>query len=194
MRASRWKARRRDTGDSVSNKPQGFGQYTIGQVVGAVSARYEVSKTKPPERYTQDTLIDDMLNAHKFASSDAERKILRETEGLGTSRTREPTISSLIKRGYLTSTRRGKRHELVSQEMARRIALNVPAYLSSVATTAGWEVAFGMIERGQVGDAAVIAKVHEMLHCLVEDARDKKGTGVLAAGEKRAGVYGSARR
>jgi len=177
----------------VSDKQKGFAHYKIGQVVNAVSARYETGKTKPPDRYTQDTLIDDMLNAHKFASNEGERKILRETEGLGTSRTREPTISALINRGYLTSTRRGKKHELVSQEMARKIALNVPVYLSSVAITAGWEVAFGMIERGQVEDAAVMAKVHALLHGLVEDAREKKGTGVLAPDQK-AVVFGSARR
>ncbi len=184
----------------MSTKPSasGFSEYAVGQVVHAVAARYEAAKTKPPERYTQDSLIDDMLNAHKFAADESERKILRETEGLGTSRTREPTITALINRGYLVSTRRGKKHELVSQELARKIALNVPPYLSSVATTAKWEVAFGMIERGQVDDAAVIGKVHEMLHGLVADARAKKCTGVLAQEENRAGgasgVYGSKRR
>lgn len=178
----------------MSISQQGFSDYRVGQVLNAASARYEASKTEPPERYTQDSLIDDMLNAHKFAGTDAERKILRETEGLGTSRTREPTISALINRGYLTSTRRGKRHELVSQEMARQIAMSVPAYLSSVATTARWEVAFGMIERGQVDDLAVIGKVHEMLHGLVEDARAKKNEGILAMNGLSANPYGTARK
>lgn len=178
----------------MSSDSKGFSAYRVGQVVNAVSARYEAKKTQPPERYTQASLIDDMLNAHKFAKSDAERKVLRETEGLGTSRTRESTITSLINRGYLTSVRRGKRHELVSQAMARQIALNVPDYLSSVATTAKWEVAFAMIERGQVEPDAVIKKVHEMLHGLVADARAKKGTGVLSGVAAKGPSFGASRK
>ena len=159
--------------------------------MSAVSARYEARKTTPPDRYTQASLIDDMLNAHKFAASEAERKVLRETEGLGTSRTRESTITALITRGFLTSVQRGKRHELVSQPMARQIVTNVPEYLSSVATTAKWEVAFSMIERGQVAPEAVINKVHEMLHGIVDDARAKKSAGVFSGVAAKGPSYGA---
>ena len=65
----------------------------VGQVVKAVAARCESRMTEAPPRYTQDTLVADMLAAHKFAKTEQEKVILRETEGLGTSRTREPTIT-----------------------------------------------------------------------------------------------------
>lgn len=155
--------------------------YQVGQVVGAVAARYESNKTKPPPRYTEASLIADMINAHKFAASDAERKILRETEGLGTSRTREPTISSLITRRYVTSTKRGKSHELVSEPLARSVVANLPDYLSGVATTAKWEVAFSMIESGKVPPEAVRAKVNDLLEGLVEDAKVRQAAGKLKA-------------
>lgn len=154
-------------------------KYAVGQVVGAVAARYEASKTKPPERYTESSLIDDMLNAHKFASSDAERRILRETEGLGTSRTREQTITGLINKKLIQSTKKGKSYELISDHFARTVVANLPDYLSGVATTAKWEVAFSMIESGKVPPEAVMAKVHELLAGLVSDARARQATGTL---------------
>lgn len=173
---------------------KGFSAYQVGQVVGAVSARYEARKTRPPERYTQASLIDDMLNAHKFAQDEAERKVLRETEGLGTSRTRETTITGLINRKYLVTQRKGKQHELISQEIARQIVLSAPQFLTSVATTAKWEVAFSMIEKGQVPPAAVIGKVHEMLHGLVDDARQKQKEGVISGAVGAAAPMFSARK
>lgn len=176
--------------------------YVVGQVVGVVAARYESNKTKPPERYTESSLIDDMLNAHKFSTSEAERKILRETEGLGTSRTREQTITGLINKKLIHSTKKGKSHELVSDAFARTIVANLPDYLSGVATTAKWEVAFSMIESGKVPPEAVMAKVRELLDGLVEDARTRQASGalkgagaaVLQAASSSAGAKRSARR
>ncbi len=175
----------------MTGSTKGFDAYRVGQVLTAVSARYEACKTTPPDRYTQASLIDDMLNAHKFAANEGERKVLRETEGLGTSRTREPTITNLINRGFLNSVRKGKKHELISQPMAREVVTNLPDYLSSVATTAKWEVAFGMIEKGQVEPAAVISKVHEMLHGIVDDARVKKGAGVFSGVAAKGPSFGA---
>ena len=120
----------------------------VGQVVKAVAARCESRMTEAPPRYTQDTLVADMLAAHKFAKTEQEKVILRETEGLGTSRTREPTITGLIRRGFFESKKRGKRHEVVSTDMAKVTISALPEILTGVATTARWEVAFKMIEQG----------------------------------------------
>lgn len=172
-------------------------KYAVGQIVGAVSARYESNKTRPPARYTESSLIDDMLNAHKFSASETERKILRETEGLGTSRTREPTITGLINKKLIKSTKRGKAHELMSDPFARTVVANLPDYLSGVATTAKWEVAFSMIESGKVPPDAVMTKVHELLEGLVEDARGRQATGklkVAASVLQSAGHAGNGKR
>jgi len=60
----------------------------IGQVVGVASARVEGARTEPPERYTEQSLLEDMTSAHKFAPDANERAVLSEISGLGTSRTR----------------------------------------------------------------------------------------------------------
>lgn len=146
--------------------------YYVGQVVKAVAARYEKAMTEPPKRYTEDTLIADMLAAHKFAASEQERAILKETEGLGTSRTRAATIEGLIKGGFLVSTKKQKLYELKSSEMSRVTIARLPEVLTSVATTAKWEVAFKMIERGAATTDQVRQALKANLDHIVRVAKD----------------------
>lgn len=163
-------------GQGGSGGRSGIGgfRYEVGQVVGAVSARVEASQTKPPSRYTEDTLIDDMLAAHKFAKNDAEREILKKTEGLGTSRTRETIIKTLVNRQYVTCVKKGKSHQLISTDLGQAIINNLPNSLTDVATTAKWEVALGMIERGEVDPQLFMQKLHAYVHQIVAEAREKK--------------------
>lgn len=158
-----------------------FASYKVGQVVGAVTAKYDARKTQPPARYTEDTLLDAMLNAYRFAKSDADREILRQT-GLGTSRTRSGIIENLIGRQFISRSKRGKAHELISTPSARSIVKYLPEYLLSVATTAKWEVAFSMIEKGQVDPAMVKSKVIDYVRDIVKKAQEsaKSLSGVMA--------------
>jgi DNA topoisomerase-3 len=149
--------------------------FQIGQVVKAVSARYEAKQTTPPERYTQDTLLDAMITAHRFAKSDADRVILRQTEGLGTSRTRVAIISNLIARNLLTSTRKGKRHELRPTETARTLCQVLPPMLKDVAMTAMWEKAFAMVEKGEVDWRQVVDRQYAFVHQVVEHGKGQVG-------------------
>lgn len=158
-----------------------YDAYSVGQVIGAVAARVEGKTTTPPERYSEATLIEDMLNAHKFGADESERSILRETEGLGTARTRAPTVEALLRKGYLTRVRRGKTHQLQSTPLGRAIVAQVPPYLTSVALTAKWEMAFGMIEKGQVQATAVMNKLHDLLRGITEEARSMHAAGTAKA-------------
>lgn len=146
--------------------------YYVGKIVKAVAARYDARMTEPPKRYTEDTLIADMLAAHKFATNEKERQILKETEGLGTSRTRASTIDGLIKGGFLESKKKKKLYELRSTEIARMTISQLPDLLTNVATTAKWEAAFKMIERGNVQPAQVKQALKSNLDFIVKAAKD----------------------
>jgi DNA topoisomerase IA len=152
--------------------PQAPSAYYVGKIVKAVAARYDSKMTEPPKRYTEDTLIADMLAAHKFAANEQERQILKETEGLGTSRTRASTIDGLIKGGFLESKKKKKLFELRSTDMARMTIQHLPDLLTSVATTAKWEVAFKMIERGNAQSSQVKQALKVNLDFIVKAAKD----------------------
>jgi DNA topoisomerase-3 len=148
------------------------GAYQVGQVIGAKACSYEACKTEPPRRYTQSDLIDDMMAAYKFAQNDQERAVLREISGLGTSRTREPTITRMIDRGFLNVVKKGRgRTELVPSDVARAIVQELPPMLTSVAMTARWELAFRLVERGKATDAEVERYLRSALDQIVNEAK-----------------------
>ncbi|CUJ51206.1 DNA topoisomerase 3 [Achromobacter sp. 2789STDY5608633] len=130
--------------------------YQNGQALKPSGAEITQGKTSPPDRYTEDALIRDMENAGKFARSKEEQAMLKQTEGIGTARTREPTLKNLLKRKLLGSRKVGKRHELVSSDIGRQMIGRLPAWLTDVATTAKWETLLGAIERGEADDSAVL--------------------------------------
>lgn len=159
------------------------GAYTVGRVVGAVSATYASEQTEPPERYTQASLMDDMMAAHKFARTEQDRQTLRQIDGLGTARTREPTITALINRGFLElrKPKRGKQVHLVPTALAREIARHLPPMLTDVGTTAKWELAFRLIEQGKATPAQAREYLKATLARIVADAKGKSGQIVLPA-------------
>lgn len=153
------------------------GTYAVGKVVGVASARVESGRTTPPDRYTEATLLEDMTSAHKFASNDNDKSVLREISGLGTSRTRATVIAGLIERGMLAKQdmaagRSGrKKTVIVSAPHARQIVKMLPASLTSVATTARWELAFRLVQEGQATPAQMKAHLDRALVEIVQDAK-----------------------
>ena len=83
-------------------------KYAVGTPLLAATATLEASSTRPPEHYTEDTLMNDMLSAYKFASNDADRELLKQVSGIGTSRTRGVIIKALVDRGSIVRTKKAK--------------------------------------------------------------------------------------
>lgn len=70
-----------------------------------VQATVEVKKgdTQPPKYYTEGTLLTAMKNVGKTLEDEADKDILKETEGIGTEATRASIIEGLKQRGYITT-------------------------------------------------------------------------------------------
>jgi DNA topoisomerase III len=167
--------------DKASGEGSGsgaFAGYQVGQVVHAVSARLDCKVTTPPKRYTQDTLLDAMVNAHRFGRTPAEREMLKQTEGLGTSRTRVPMMTSLIKRGLLETTKVGKGWQLRTSPAARAMLAQVPEDLRNVAMTARWEIALAGVREGKYKPEQVLAGGYKFVDEFIDKARQlKQGSG-----------------
>lgn len=138
-------------------------EFRVGQVVHAASASLERRRTRPPEHYTEDTLLADMLAAHKFASSDADRQVLRSISGIGTSRTRGAILASLVKRGFLTQQKKGKRYQIRISHSGAQLLQGLPAMVTDVALTAKWEKALEMVAKGELRAEQLRAKVEAIL-------------------------------
>ena len=92
-------------------------------------------KTQPPRHFTDATLLSAMTGIARFVQDKALKKVLRETDGLGTEATRAGIIELLFKRGFLEKKGRYIHSTVVGKALIH--ALPQPA--ASPDMTAQWE-------------------------------------------------------
>lgn len=155
-----WKALFKATDDvEESEENQKIPKLSVNQQVGVSDNQIKSSKTQKPKYYTEGTLIDAMVNIHAnienivrlYETDEAKikelvsqyKKVLKETSGLGTGRTRERILSALKSHEYLTV--KGK--NIITTDKGRRFAnflmdgehLHTFSMVSSPLTTAIYE-------------------------------------------------------
>ncbi|MCP5109002.1 MAG: DNA topoisomerase III [bacterium] len=101
------------------------------------------SKTKPPSRYTEATLLTAMENPGKFVEDDKLKDAVKAA-GLGTPATRAEIIEKILKSFYVE--RVGK--ELIPTSKGKQLIDLVPPALKSPALTAQWELRLAKIAKG----------------------------------------------
>ena len=71
-----------------------------GQILYCERGEVVSKKTQPPKPFTDATLLSAMTGIARFVQDKELKKILRETDGLGTEATRAGIIELLFKRGF----------------------------------------------------------------------------------------------
>jgi DNA topoisomerase-3 len=95
----------------------------------------EAKRTRPPNHYTDATLIQAMSNIARFVEDRALAKVLRDTDGIGTEATRASMIETLEKRGYIIRSQR----LLLPTELGHCLIKSLPERAVSADLTAQWE-------------------------------------------------------
>lgn len=108
--------------------------------------KIEKKKTRPKPLFTDDTLLESMMNAGKFLEDTELKKAIKIT-GIGTSATRADTIKKLIKRGYI---QRKKNKFIPLQLGVELIAVLKKLPIASVKMTAIYEAKLNLIEVGKL--------------------------------------------
>jgi DNA topoisomerase-3 len=152
-----------------------FAGYHTGAVMYAVSAKVEAKQTKPPEPYTEDELMDDMIAAHKFGRNDQEREIFKRIKGIGTSRTRDKIVANHVDRCLMRRVKKGKKHQLHITESGSYLLSQLPESLKSVSMTALWELALADIAEGRANPELLKQKISEMVKRLLSEAFSSRG-------------------
>ncbi|WP_129140361.1 DNA topoisomerase III [Modicisalibacter coralii] len=74
---------------------------TEGESATVVEAGIDDKETRPPEPFTDASLIKAMMNIARYVDDPAVKRTLRDTDGLGTEATRAGIVETLLDRGYL---------------------------------------------------------------------------------------------
>lgn len=153
-----------------------------GDAVVCTEATRKDSKTKPPSRFTEGTLIRAMENIHKFVSHPDHKKMLRDGDGIGTSATRASIISELKRREFLAV--KGK--QIISTTLGQSAIDALPDVVKSPVLTALYERMLKGVEQGTTPLSAFIAQQETLIRDQVAKAND--GSVTIAGGKQAAPV------
>jgi DNA topoisomerase-3 len=106
-----------------------------GDPVTCTDGRLDEKQTSPPKRFTDATLLSAMTGIARFVSNPDIKKVLRDTDGLGTEATRAGIIELLFKRQFLI--KKGK--EIHSTDIGRELVHSLPERMVVPDMTAHWE-------------------------------------------------------
>jgi len=133
-----------------------------GDTFTVENAKLTASKTKPPARYTEATLLSAM--EHPVVEDRKLSKILTETSGLGTPATRADIIEKLFSAFYVE--RKGK--EIWPTRKGMQLIEIVPEDLKSAVMTAKWEEQLTKISKGEADSKKFIAEMEEYTKALIK--------------------------
>ncbi len=134
-----------------------------GQILFCEKGEIVAKKTQPPKPFTDATLLSAMTGIARFVQDKELKKILRETDGLGTEATRAGIIELLFKRGFLT--KKGK--NIHSTQTGRILIQALPDLATQPDMTAHWESQLDSISRKQTGYQQFMTALTQMLPDLV---------------------------
>ncbi|MFP7169763.1 DNA topoisomerase III [Terribacillus sp. FSL K6-0262] len=121
--------------------------------------RMTTGETKPPERFTEGTLLHAMENPVRFMAGENKDliKTIGRTGGLGTVATRADIIDKLFNTLYIE--KQGKYLKITSK--GRQLLELVPEELKSPALTAEWEMKLGAIAEGKLNQKQYISEMKQ---------------------------------
>ncbi|MFG6666413.1 DNA topoisomerase 3 [Halomonas sp. HNIBRBA4712] len=168
---------------------------TQNELCRALNAGVEEKETRPPEPFTDASLIKAMMNIGRYVEDAEVRRTLRDTDGLGTEATRAGIIETLVQRGYLVR----KQKALRATKLGSALVAALPAAVSTPERTALWEQRLGAIaERADDAGAFQQALIEDLRGLLGQSDADKlrkslqsaegeTGTPVKRTSRKRSG-------
>lgn len=163
-----------------------------GEGCRVTASAVEDRETRPPEPFTDASLIKAMMNIARYVDDPEVKRTLREHDGLGTEATRAGIIETLIERGYLVRQNKALR--------ATRLGSGLIASLPETATrperTALWEQRLTAIAERDNDPAPFLSALVDDLRGLLSKADTQRLRQAMAAaqGEAAAASPRTARR
>ncbi len=124
-------------------------------------------QTQPPMHFTDATLLAAMTGIARFVKDLQVRKILKETDGLGTEATRAGIIELLFKRKFLI--RKGK--QIRSTQTGKALIQSLPESATLPDMTAQWEFVLDAISKKQANYSAFMQPLIDSLHALISQSK-----------------------
>lgn len=167
--------------DNNSDPQQLLPSLTKGQQLKSLQAEVLEKHTSPPKAYTDASLLAAMTGISAHVADPQLRKILRDTDGLGTEATRAGIIELLFSRGFLCRT--GK--TITSTITGRSLIEALPDVATYPDMTARWEAELTAISEGKSQYKKLMDPLEQQLKNLVVQSREVIPQGLSGLGKSR---------
>ena len=122
--------------------------------------------TKAPAKFSEASLLKAMNEVYRYVLDPEIKKILKETDGIGTAATQAGIIKELIDSDMLT--KKGK--NLISSPAARSLIHALPENITLPDLTAVWETYFRKIKASQMSIEEVINYIQDTIRDIISSA------------------------
>ncbi|QIR14190.1 DNA topoisomerase III [Shewanella aestuarii] len=139
---------------------------TQGQSLHCQRGELVEKTTQPPKHFTDATLLGAMTGISRYVADPEIKKILKDTDGIGTEATRAGIIELLFKRGYLQ--RQGK--SILATEVGKGLVNSLPLSATTPDMTALWENSLDAISHKRLKYQAFMQPLTEQLTQLIIQA------------------------
>lgn len=151
-----------------------------GDAVLCESSEIIDKKTQPPKHFTDATLLSAMTGINRFVKAPDIRKILKETDGLGTEATRAGIIELLFKRSYFE--RQGK--QIRSTLIGRKLIASLPESTTLPDMTAKWESQLSSMAQRGFSYQRFMSELLTNLNTLISQVDSQSFLALKGAGKK----------
>jgi DNA topoisomerase-3 len=169
--------------DSVPSDDDGLTDFlpklSVGDMALCERGDSQEKHTQPPKPFTDATLMSAMTGISRYVKDADIRKILRETDGLGTEATRASILELLFRRNYLN--REGK--NIRSTETGRRLINSLPEMAVKPDMTAQWESQLSAISEKQQNYQAFMGALINTLPDLMSSVEVGQFSGLKGLGK-----------
>ena len=141
----------------------------VGDVLRCLKGECVEKNTQAPSAFTDATLLAAMTGIARFVTDSEVRKILKESDGLGTEDTRAGIIELLFKRHFLA--RQGK--QIHATEAGCGLINSLPESATLPDMTAKWESLLNAIVEEQASYGDFMGSLIPRLHGLIEESFTK---------------------
>jgi DNA topoisomerase-3 len=154
----------------------------VGQSLMSLAPEIRDKQTSAPKPFNDATLLGAMTGISAHVSDPELKKVLRETDGLGTEATRAGIIELLFKRGYLR--RQGK--TINSTPTGQALVKALPEVATFPDLTARWESQLTAIYDGRSSYQQLMQPLEAQLQTMVDESRAVIPQGLRGLGGRPA--------
>lgn len=162
-----------DENDTEKNLP--LPKVSVDDITHFADGCIEGRQTKPPQRYTDATLLQSMKDIHKYVHNQNLKEKLKSLSGIGTEATRASIIDGLIQHGFLKK----KNKYLIPSDVANAIIAILPPVITDPDTTAVWEDMLERISCNEISVSSFTKSQTDIITSLIALANKTNISGIV---------------